>query len=102
MRRLLLLALLTLTTSAFAADPLTDAVERMARVGRSSSPSFSPDGKRIAFISDLSGTPQIWVVPSQGGWPQQVTNGIDPVTLAVWSPSSDTLAFTLAPGGGMN
>src|SRR2546430_3872744 len=49
MRRLLLLALLTLTASAFAADPLTDAVERMARVGRSSSPSFSPDGKRIAL-----------------------------------------------------
>src|SRR5437588_2880504 len=102
MRRLLLLIVLAATASAFASDPLTEAVERMARVGRSGSPSFSPDGSRIAFVSDLSGTPQIWIVSTQGGWPAQVTNGADPVGFVVWSPTGDRLAFSLAPGGGMN
>src|SRR5262249_60188942 len=88
MRRMLLVLLLAASTLA-SADPLTDAVERMARVGRAFSPTFSPDGKRIAFVSDLSGTPQIWVVSAQGGWPVQVTNGIDPVSFAVWSPVRD-------------
>jgi dipeptidyl aminopeptidase/acylaminoacyl peptidase len=81
---------------------LTVAVTRMARVGRASSPTFSPDGKRLAFVSDLNGTPQIWVVPVEGGWPTLVTNDNDPVGGVIWSPTSDWLAYSLAPGGGMN
>ena len=52
---------------------LTAAVARMARVGRASSPTFSPDGRRLAFISDITGIPQIWIVPAEGGWPTLVT-----------------------------
>jgi Tol biopolymer transport system component len=75
----------------------------MARIGRATLPSFSPDGKRIAFVCDLSGVPQIWTVPSEGGYPQLVTLGDDPVTSFQWSiTDSNLLAFSLAPGGGMN
>ncbi len=81
---------------------LAAAVTRMARVGRASSPTFSPDGKRIAFVSDLSGVPQVWVAPAGGGFPLMVTSGDDPVSVVKWSPNSDELAFTIAPGGGMN
>ncbi len=81
---------------------LTQKVTRLAKVGRAGSPSFSPDGKRLAFISDLNGIPQIWVVPTQGGWPTLVTNDNDPVGEVIWSPTSDWLAYSLAPGGGMN
>lgn len=81
---------------------LTTMVSRMAKVGRASSPTFSPDGKRIAFIADLSGVPQIWVVPAEGGWPTLVTADNDPVGFVAWSPAGDVLAYTLAPGGGMN
>jgi dipeptidyl aminopeptidase/acylaminoacyl peptidase len=81
---------------------LTAAVTRMARVGRAFSPTFSPDGKRLAFVSDLSGVPQVWVMPSDGGFPTMVTSGDDPVSEVKWSPTSDELAFTVAPGGGMN
>ena len=77
-------------------------VARMAKVGRASSPTFSPDGKRIAFVSDSTGTPQIWVVPVEGGSPAAVTADTDPVGSVEWSPTSDWLAYTLAPGGGMN
>ena len=74
----------------------------MAKVGRAGSPTFSPDGTKVAFVSDLSGTPQIWVVPVEGGWPTLVTADNDPVASVSWSPGGDWLAYTLAPGGGMN
>src|ERR1700719_3414641 len=81
---------------------LSAAVERLARVGNANSPSFSPDGKWISFIANLSGTPQVWVVSSAGGYPRMVTNGNDPVTQAEWSPASDWIVVGIAPGGGLN
>jgi dipeptidyl aminopeptidase/acylaminoacyl peptidase len=74
----------------------------MAKVGSCSSASFSPDGGRIAFVSNLGGLPQVWTVSAQGGWPEAVTALDDPVGSVWWSPAGDRLAFTLAPGGGMN
>jgi len=54
------------------------------------------------FISNLSGVPQVWIMPAEGGFPRMITNGDDPVTGAEWSPASDWLAVTIAPGGGLN
>jgi dipeptidyl aminopeptidase/acylaminoacyl peptidase len=101
----LLLVCACLESAGFAQAPnpqLTEMVTRMARIGRAFSPSFSPDGKRIAFVSDLNGVPQIWIVPAAGGQPTMLGGGDDPVGRVVWSPTSDWLAFSLAPGGGMN
>src|ERR1051326_7546066 len=81
---------------------LATAVARMARVGSANSPSFSPDGKWVSFISNMSGSPQVWVVPAEGGYPRTGTNGDDPVAQADWSPASDWIAVTIAPGGGLN
>jgi dipeptidyl aminopeptidase/acylaminoacyl peptidase len=78
------------------------AVTRMARVGSAVAPRFSPDGKWVSFISNISGSPQVWIVPSDGGYPRMVTNGDDPVTEQEWSPASDWIAVAIAPGGGLN
>jgi dipeptidyl aminopeptidase/acylaminoacyl peptidase len=83
-------------------DELERSVTLMAKIGSASSPAFSPDGKRLAFVSNLSGLPQIWVMESGGGFPQAVTALDDPVGSVAWSPDGAWLAFTLAPGGGMN
>src|SRR5258706_5671018 len=83
-------------------DELARRVERLAGVGFCSTPSFSPDGSRIAFISDLSGTPQVWTVATGGGWPQRVTAFPDQVTNARWSPGGELIAVEVAPGGGLN
>ena len=90
------------TASAQPSSDLAATVARMAKVGRATSGTFSPDGKRVAFVSDLTGIPQIWIVPVEGGWPTLVTADNDPVAGVVWSPTGDWLAYTLAPGGGMN
>ncbi|MFQ5788888.1 MAG: prolyl oligopeptidase family serine peptidase, partial [Acidobacteriota bacterium] len=85
-----------------AGEDLETLVGRMARVGSSWSPSFSPDGKRLAFVSNLTGVPQVWTVPTEGGFPELVTALDDPVGNVSWSPDGAWLSFTLAPGGGMN
>lgn len=99
-----IVTLILIAATAFAQTPGNTAalVTRMAKVGRAGSPSFSPDGKRIAFVSDLNGVPQIWVMPAEGGFPTLLTNDSDPVGNVIWSPTSDWLAYSLAPGGGMN
>jgi dipeptidyl aminopeptidase/acylaminoacyl peptidase len=77
-------------------------VARMAKVGSAGSPSFSPDGSRIAFVTNISGLPQVWTMPTAGGYPSLVTSFDDPVGFVTWSPDGQWLAFNVAPGGGFN
>jgi len=85
-----------------AGDDVTATVTSMARIGRAFAPHFSPDGKTIAYLTDLSGVPQVWTVSTTGGYPQLVTSFDDPVIGLTWSPTSDWLAVSVAPGGGLN
>src|SRR5262245_6234865 len=96
------LSLVLLLASAPTDDTLSAMASAFTRVGAASSPSLSPDGKRVAFVSNLSGLPQVWIVPTTGGWPELVTSLEDPVSGVEWSPDGAWLAFGLAPGGGMN
>lgn len=75
-------------------------VTAMAKVGASGSASFSPDGKRLAFVSGLSGTNQVWLIDAQGGWPEQITSFDGNVANAQWSPDGQWIAFHFVPTGG--
>jgi tricorn protease len=56
---------------------------------------WSPDGKRIAFVSDRSGEDEIWLVDQAGGKPEQVTKGREGMTYAPeWSAEGTHLAFS--------
>lgn len=69
------------------------------------SPTMTPDAKRVAFISDRSGTPEVWVqeVVLQGEAPpaRRIPLSADPVIAVSWSADSRWLACTVATGGGV-
>jgi Tol biopolymer transport system component len=73
-------------------------------IGSVSAASFSPDGRWLSVISNVSGLPQVYAIPAVGAWPRMITDGVDPVVSAVWSPAagSNWLALTIAPGSGLN
>lgn len=57
-------------------------------------PAYSPDGGRIAFVSERSGTVEVWVVDSDGSNPMQVTTlGGPPAEAPTWSPDGSSIAF---------
>ncbi|MGD8535457.1 MAG: S9 family peptidase [Candidatus Aminicenantes bacterium] len=58
-----------------------------------SRPRWSPDGKRIAFISSRSGSPQIWMIDPRGGEAFQVSTLSTGANGVIWSPTGEHLAF---------
>lgn len=83
-------------------DDLAEQVARMGAIGYSYGGVFSPDGKRIAFVTNASGVPNVWMADADGSELRQVTNSEDQVGGVSWSPSDSTLAIDIAPGGGLN
>ncbi len=59
-------------------------------------PAWSPDGKHIAFISDMDGEDEIYLIDQEGRKPAvQLTDGnTTRFTSLNWSPTSTHLAFT--------
>ena len=50
-------------------------------------PRWSPDGRRIAFISDRDGSDNLWTLPAEGGVPRRVTKEVDfALSSPAWTP----------------
>ncbi len=60
----------------------------------SSSPRWSPDGRKLAFVSTREGTPQIWTIDVASGAQQKVTNVAGGAGDPLWSPDGKLIAFT--------
>ena len=72
--------------------------------GRNEGPQLSPDGRRLAFMSDRSGYVEIWVSNRDGSSPIQLTN-VHGAGTPRWSPDGlwitfDSTSHDLNAGGG--
>jgi dipeptidyl aminopeptidase/acylaminoacyl peptidase len=73
-------------------------IERYLNVRSASGASFAPSGD-LAFLLDVTGTPQVWALSEPEGWPDQRTFADERVTFASFSPARDELIFGRDEGG---
>jgi dipeptidyl aminopeptidase/acylaminoacyl peptidase len=74
-------------------------VLRYLYVQTASSPSLSPDGRQLAFRTEITGQRQLWVVDAAGGWPRQLTFGSEGIAGHEWSPRGDWIFYSADRGG---
>ncbi len=67
------------------------AVQLTTDAAKDAQPKFSPDGKQLAFVSDRTGSDQIYVMPAGGGLPEQKTFHSEGYSLADWYPDGESL-----------
>ncbi|MDT5060757.1 MAG: hypothetical protein QOH63_1216 [Acidobacteriota bacterium] len=77
-------------------------IERYLNIRSASSPALSPKGDRVAFLTNITGTPQVWMINAEGGWPEQMTFYSDRVDFVRWSPDGSGLIFSKSKGGDEN
>jgi dipeptidyl aminopeptidase/acylaminoacyl peptidase len=58
------------------------------------SPKWSPDGRRIGFLSERGGTRQVWALPASGGEAEPLTAHPAPVSSFDWAPDGKRLLVT--------
>ena len=61
-------------------------------------PQWSPDGSRIAFVSSLGGTTNLWSMPSKGGFPKRLTVSMGDVNFLasrapLWASTDKYLSY---------
>jgi dipeptidyl aminopeptidase/acylaminoacyl peptidase len=82
-------------TELWVAVTVTGETYRLTNSRKSSSnPQWSPDSKRLAFISDRDGKRQIYLIAPNGGEAVQLTNVETGVSSLRWSPDGRRIAFT--------
>ena len=74
-------------------EPRGLTIEKLYMTRQIGRPTWSPDGKSIAFISNMSGRNNIWIVSSDGGFPTQLTVSDQRQTGPAWSPDGKWIAY---------
>src|SRR5216684_4181645 len=75
-------------------EPKSLTIEKLYMTRQVGRPTWSPDGKQIAFISNISGRNNLWTVPAEGGWPVQLTVSNQRQDAPAWSPKGRWIAYT--------
>ena len=89
---------------AFAAIAIAQShtIEQYLNIKSAGSPGFSPDGRSLVYLTNATGTTQVWRVDLPNGKPVQLTNYEDNVGFARWLPDGTGIVFGKARGGDEN
>jgi dipeptidyl aminopeptidase/acylaminoacyl peptidase len=98
-KKLFTFAFLLFTCAGFAQD---NNIERYLNIRSAGSPTFNKDASKIAYLTNITGTNQIWLVDAKGGYPEQLTSYQDNIGFVKFSPKGDFIAFGKAKGGDEN
>src|SRR4051794_11540077 len=81
-------------------DPVRAAIDEIAGASGAWCPALSPEGHRVACVTDRSGIPRLEVVSLRGEAPPVVLSGPgEEVVSVAWSPGGAWLAYLVSPGG---
>jgi Tol biopolymer transport system component len=81
---------------------LTYEFARYLKIRSAWGPSWSPDGRRLAFLTEITGVPQVWEVfagAETPPWPEQLTFYEERISGAEYSPVEEKLLFGMDAGG---
>ena len=102
-----MVALIALAALSLRADPKVETkdalpafLRHLAAVGAAWGPAPSPDGTRVGFITTLFGSRQAALLPTQGGYPSQLTDEPGGVLALRWAPTDPRTIFVVAMRGG--
>ncbi|MGA7463496.1 MAG: hypothetical protein WBW69_24885, partial [Candidatus Korobacteraceae bacterium] len=68
-------------------------IEKLYMTRQIGGSTWSPDGKQVAFITNISGRNNLWLLPATGGWPTQLTISDQRQAQPVWSPNGTWIAY---------
>ncbi|HKT89312.1 MAG TPA: S9 family peptidase [Candidatus Sulfotelmatobacter sp.] len=74
-------------------EPRSLTIEKLFMTRQIGRATWSPDGKQIAFISNMSGRNNLWLVSADGGFPVQLTVSDQRQTNPAWSPDGKWIAY---------
>jgi dipeptidyl aminopeptidase/acylaminoacyl peptidase len=77
-------------------------IQQYLNIRSANSPTFSPDGSHLAYLTNVSGTAQIWAIDLPNGKPRQLTNYDDNIGFIHWLPNGSGIIFGKAKGGDEN
>jgi dipeptidyl aminopeptidase/acylaminoacyl peptidase len=77
-------------------------IQQYLNIKSASGPTFSPDSRQMAYLTNVTGTAQVWVIDLPDGKPRQLTNYDDNVSFVRWLGDGSGLIFGKAKGGDEN
>ncbi len=77
-------------------------IQQYLNIKSANSPTFSPDGKRMVYLTNVTGTAQVWAMDLPAGKPRQLTNYDDNVSFVRWLGGGAGIVFGKAHGGDEN
>lgn len=100
----ILTASLLLTICALVAPAFSQpySIQQYLNIKSAGSPSMSPDGREMVYLTNVTGTSQVWAMQLPSGKPRQLTNYDDNVSFVRWLNDGSGIIFGKAKGGDEN